>query len=124
MKSRCPTLHWILCLQRGAKGTRRSTFRESDGAFSGWSRCKERLDERCGVKDWTLHDIRRSVATGMGELGVKPHIVEAVLNHVSGARRGVAGIYIRAKYAAAKGRPLMFGRSMCWHLWPVTSQRL
>jgi len=54
--------------------------------------------ERCGVKDWWLHDLRRSVATGMAELGVLPHIIECVLNHVSGFRAGVAGVYNRATY--------------------------
>ena len=34
---------------------------------------------------WTLHDIRRTVATRMGDLGVQPHITEAVLNHISGS---------------------------------------
>ncbi|MGE3245578.1 MAG: tyrosine-type recombinase/integrase [Beijerinckiaceae bacterium] len=47
---------------------------------------------------WTPHDIRRTVATGMGMLGVLPHIVEISLNHLSGFRRGVAGIYNRAAY--------------------------
>jgi integrase len=48
---------------------------------------------------WRIHDIRRSVATGMAELGVLPHVIEAVLNHVSGSRAGVAGIYNRARYS-------------------------
>jgi integrase len=77
-------------------------FGEGGGPFSGWSRCKERLDERCGVSGWTLHDLRRTAATGMNEIGVQPHVVEAALNHVSGARRGVAGVYNRAQYAAEK----------------------
>ncbi len=38
----------------------------------------------------------------MAELGIQPHIVEAVLNHVSGHRAGVAGTYNRAAYAAEK----------------------
>jgi integrase len=63
--------------------------------FSGWSKARARLT---GVSNWRLHDLRRSVATGMAELGVLPHIIEAVLNHVSGHRAGVAGIYNRARY--------------------------
>ena len=53
---------------------------------------------RCGRRPagWTLHDIRRSVATGMGDLGVLPHIIEAALNHASGHKAGVAGIYQRS----------------------------
>ena len=51
---------------------------------------------------WVIHDLRRSVATHMGELGVMPHIIEAVLNHVSGFRRGVAGVYNRSKLEPQK----------------------
>jgi integrase len=52
-----------------------------------------------GVAPWRLHDLRRTCATGMAELGTQPHIIEAVLNHVSGHKAGVAGIYNRARYA-------------------------
>jgi integrase len=55
---------------------------------------------------WTAHDIRRTVATGMASIGVQPHIVEAVLNHISGAKAGVAGIYNRAAYEPEKRRAL------------------
>jgi len=79
--------------------------------FSGWSDCKARLDQASlaarrkhsrkakAMPDWRLHDLRRSCATGMAELGVQPHIIEAVLNHISGHKGGVAGIYNRAKYS-------------------------
>jgi hypothetical protein len=64
------------------------------GPFSGCSRAKQRLDQRCGVTDWTLDDLRRTVVTRMNDLGVLPHVVEAVVNHFSGvAKRGVAGVY-------------------------------
>ena len=55
---------------------------------------------------WTIHDIRRSVATGMADIGIPPHIIEAVLNHVSGHKGGVAGIYNRSSYAAEKAAAL------------------
>ena len=77
-------------------------FGEGKGSFSGWSRSKQRLDQRSGVGDWTLHDLRRSAVTGMAELGCQPHVIEAVVNHVSGHKAGVAGIYNRATYAAEK----------------------
>ena len=48
------------------------------------------------MKPWTLHDLRRTGATRMADSGVQPHIIEAVLNHVSGHKGGVAGIYNRA----------------------------
>jgi len=45
-----------------------------------------------------LHDIRRTVATRMADIGVLPHIIEAVLNHYSGHKAGVAGVYNRSAY--------------------------
>jgi integrase len=90
-------------------------------AFSGWSKAKAQLDERIAKgrakreptrskpKEWTpwvLHDIRRTVATGMADLGVQPHVIEAVLNHISGHKAGVAGVYNRATYAAEKRQAL------------------
>ena len=80
---------------RGRRG-RELVFGLGRGGFSGWSDGKEGLPAL--KKEWRLHDLRRSVATGMAELGVLPHIIEAVLNHVSGHRAGVAGIYNRARY--------------------------
>jgi len=54
------------------------------------------------IPHWTLHDIRRSVATGLAELNIAPHVIEAVLNHKSGEIKGVAAIYNRYSYAAEK----------------------
>ena len=68
----------------------------------GWSMAKTALDKRLPIKPWRLHDLRRTAATRMGDVGVLPHVVEAVLNHISGHRKGVAGIYNRAAYAAEK----------------------
>lgn len=55
---------------------------------------------------WTLHDIRRTVATGMQRLGVRFEVTEAVLNHVSGARGGIAGVYQRHDWKAEKRKAL------------------
>lgn len=67
--------------------------------FSGWSKCKGRLDGRANIDAWTLHDLRRTLATRMAEdLRIPPHVIEATINHVSGARAGVAGVYNRALY--------------------------
>lgn len=83
-------------------------FGLGDGAFAGWSNCKERLEARIAettgeaLPHWTPHDLRRSFATHAAEIGVAPHIIEAVLNHVSGHRAGVAGIYNRALYDREK----------------------
>src|SRR5665213_554070 len=82
------------------------------GAFSRWSWEKLAIDKRLAevgakVVPWTLHDIRRTVATGMAELGIAPHIIEAVLNHRGGHKAGVAGIYNRATYEAEIKRALV-----------------
>lgn len=77
-------------------------FGEGEGPFSGWSKSKERLDRRSGVSNWRLHDLRRTLVTGMAEIGIQPHVIEAVVNHVSGHKAGVAGIYNRATYAEEK----------------------
>src|SRR5262249_781804 len=81
-------------------------------APSGWARAKRRLDavmasmakqERdASIAPFRLHDLRRSAATHMAEIGIPPHIIEAALNDVSGHKGGVAGIYNRAAYAAEK----------------------
>jgi integrase len=77
-------------------------FGRDSGGFRGWSSSKVIIDKRIaasGVKmsAWRLHDLRRSCATGMHELGISPDVIETCLNHVSGFRRGVAGVYIRSQ---------------------------
>lgn len=87
-------------------------FGSREGPFSGWSKAKASLDARIegelgqALPLWRLHDIRRTVATRLADLGVLPHVVEAVLNHVSGHKAGVAGIYNRSSYAAEKREAL------------------
>jgi len=76
-----------------------SDFLFSKRGFNDWDRVKDQLDQRLDLAPWRLHDLRRTCATGMAELGVQPHIIEAVLNHVSGHKGGVAGVYNRATYA-------------------------
>ena len=67
-----------------------------NGHFGNWTKAKAALDQRIDIAPWRIHDLRRSAATGMGELGILPHVVEQALNHVSGAA-GVAGVYNRSK---------------------------
>src|SRR5262249_15536028 len=78
---------------------RRTEFVFTKRGFINWSDMKARLDRRLGIAPWRIHDLRRTAATQMAELGTQPHIIEAVLNHISGHKGGVAGIYNRAKYA-------------------------
>jgi integrase len=78
-------------------------FGRGKGPFSGFSKCKAALDKAAGLSaPWRLHDLRRTAATGMAGIGVLPHVVEAVLNHVSGHKAGVAGVYNRASYSTEK----------------------
>jgi hypothetical protein len=104
-------------------------FGKGNGGFGGWSKAKAALDDRiCDAREyeakgapktptddvhsmaaWTVHDIRRSVATHMAELGVLPHVIEAVMNHVSGHKAGVAGTYNHARYERETTAALL-----CW----------
>ena len=59
--------------------------------------------DQAAVKGWTIHDLRRTAATGMGRLGVSRFILGRVLNH---ADRSVTGIYDRHEYLAEKRRAL------------------
>ena len=54
------------------------------------------------LEPWTQHDLRRTLATRLAESGTLPHVIEAILNHVSGHKAGVAGIYNRATYEPHK----------------------
>jgi integrase len=72
-------------------------FSDKQG-YKDWDTAKTKLDERLRIAPWRLHDLRRTCATQLGELGVQPHHIEAILNHYSGHRSGVAGVYQRAKY--------------------------
>jgi integrase len=72
------------------------------GAYSGWSKSKDELDEACKVKGWRLHDLRRTAATGLQRLGVRLEVTEAILNHVSGSRAGVIGVYQRYTWDTEK----------------------
>jgi integrase len=77
-------------------------FGRSGGApFSGWSLAKTRLDCRIAaalgrtLPHWRLHDLRRTMRTGLGKLGVPPHVAELAINHVKG---GVQAVYDRHAY--------------------------
>jgi integrase len=68
--------------------------------YSGWSKSKTDFDTLLGgLAPWVVHDLRRSFVTNVAERGLAlPHVIEAVVNHQSGAKGGVAGIYNRAQY--------------------------
>jgi integrase len=74
--------------------------------FVTWTHGKRALLKASGTSGWRLHDLRHTVSTGMHELGVEPHVVESVLNHVSGHKEGVAGRYNHATYRAQMAQAL------------------
>jgi integrase len=92
-------------------------FGEGEGGFQGWARAKRSLDARIDARRrqtskkrmpaWVIHDLRRSVNTLFNEKGIaQPHIVEAIMNHVSGHKANVAGVYNKAGYLSEKRQSL------------------
>ena len=83
------------------------TLKGSKPASIGW-RAKERLDRAADeimgepLPDWRVHDIRRSVATGLQRLGTRLEVIEAVLGHTSGSRAGIVGVYQRHSFTDEK----------------------
>ena len=84
-------------------------------AVSGFGKVKARLDAELAqaapksdrkVASWVLHDLRRTMATGLQRLGVRLEVTEAVLNHVSGSRSGIVGVYQRHGWEAEKAAAL------------------
>lgn len=92
-------------------------------AVSGFSKVKARLDASMldlmkkeaveagagedevaalAVEPWTLHDLRRTLATGCQRLGFPVEVTEAVINHVSGTRAGIVGVYQTYRYEKEK----------------------
>ncbi len=86
--------------------------------FAGWSKAKAALDRAIidarteaangsgqaplPFVPWNVHDLRRTLATGLQRLGVRLEVTEAILNHISGTRAGIAGVYQRHDWAAEK----------------------
>jgi integrase len=85
--------------------------------FAGWSKAKRALDKAimearakalaqstspAPLAPWSVHDLRRTVATGLQRLGARLEVTEAVLNHISGSRGGIAGVYQRHDWATEK----------------------
>ncbi len=116
-----PLCDEALCILRAVprRDGRALLFGVGAGGFSGWSKAKAELDARIAkarakadsrskpMPAWRLHDIRRSVVTHLHERGfAQPHVVEAIVNHVSGHQAGVAGVYNKATYLAERGRAL------------------
>jgi integrase len=78
-----------------------SAFLFGERGFTDGGASKAKLDARLGIAPWRLHDLRRSAATYMAEIGVLPHVIEQALNHQSGHKGGIAGVYNRSKMTDA-----------------------
>lgn len=83
-----------------------------DTPVSGFSRAKSNVDEKMAellgaeLEPWRLHDIRRTVASGMARLGIGIAVIEKILNHTSGTFGGIVGVYQRHEFADEKRRAL------------------
>lgn len=83
-------------------------FGHANAGWQDWSGSKAELDDRCGVTGWVLHDLRRTLSTTQHErFGTPPHLVEALLGHVSGHQGGIAGTYNRSSYFQERRRALL-----------------
>ncbi len=74
--------------------------RGGNGRLANWDRETKKLMEETKTHGWTRHDLRRTGATLLGELGVEPHVIEAALNHVN-IYSGLAATYNKARYFPA-----------------------
>lgn len=104
-----------------------------DTSVSGFSRSKDRLDaamlailkkraEESGqdvdevtLTPWTLHDLRRTMASGMAALNINLPIIEKVLNHSSGSFSGIVSVYQRHDFKAEK-----LAAMKAWADWVMT----
>ncbi len=99
--------HSIIAKQQ-RHGGRDLIFGRATGQYNGWNYSVTALNRRIAevakrsLPPWVPHDLRRSFATHAAGIGIAPHIIEAVLNHVSGHKGGVSGIYNRAQYEPEK----------------------
>lgn len=109
---------WAILSAVSKRDGRDFLFGLGEGGYSGWSKSKAELDERIegarqragllkSMPAWTLHDLRRTGSTLLHERCIaQPHVVEAILNHISGHQAGVAGVYNKALYLEERRKAL------------------
>jgi integrase len=96
----------LAILKARARDNGRSlVFGRGQGGFSGWAHCKRQLDKVVQITPWTLHDLRRTAATRLGDLGIQPHVIEHILNHQTGTKTGK--IYNKSTYQSEKRAALV-----------------
>ena len=74
--------------------------------FRDFSNAKRELDDMSGVKNWRLHDLRRSCVSGLACLGIPPHVADKILNHQAGTISGVAAVYQRHEFLVERQEAL------------------
>ena len=74
--------------------------------YQQFGRGKRAIDELCGVAGWRLHDLRRTIVSGMARLGVPPHVADKILNHQAGTISGVAAVYQRHDFLTERKEAL------------------
>jgi integrase len=74
--------------------------------FQRFGREKRAIDKLCGVAGWRLHDLRRTIVSGMARLGIPPHVADKILNHQAGTISGVAAVYQRHDFLAERKEAL------------------
>jgi integrase len=91
-----PARHIIASRLLGASGGASLLFAGPQGRpYNDFHNAKRRLEQISGVTGWTLHDLRRTVATNLQKIGVRLEVTESILNHIGGSRGGITGIYQR-----------------------------
>jgi len=74
--------------------------------FQRFGKEKPALDKLCGVAGWRIHDLRRTIVSGMARLGIPPHVADKILNHQAGTISGVAAVYQRHDFLAERKEAL------------------
>jgi integrase len=97
-----PLSRQTLAIVRSMPETSACVFGGTRG-LADFSHLKTRLNARVKLSErWTLHDLRRTTASGMAKIGIKLPVIERVLNHTSGSFAGIVGVYQRHDFAAEK----------------------
>jgi hypothetical protein len=74
--------------------------------FQRFGKDKRTIDKLCDVTGWRLHDLRRTIVSGMARLGIPPHVADKILNHQAGTISGVAAVYQRHDFLAERKEAL------------------
>jgi integrase len=90
-----PDMFWNIIDGIKPRGGSDNIFGYSNRGFRNWNKPKKALDRRSGISNWTHHDLRRTFRTGLGRLGIQPHIAELAINH---SKAGLIAVYDKHTY--------------------------